>query len=184
MKNFIDDIFFVLTKSITFSEVLLNVSFLLILGIISYIFYWDIINKQVFKSAKCKNNINLINSEGSYYYINAKDNNNNYLYDIRYDKTTKKSYIDCKCPEGNAINNFKNIKIFDIHATNEQKNVNKNKSCNCDKTYTVNPLTNNNIYYSGDQFLVDYMENNNNLSTNTHYFQSDTTINSIFPTNI
>lgn len=184
MKNFIDDIFFVLTKSITLSEILLNVSFLLILGIISYIFYWDIINKQVFKSSKCKNNINLINSEGSYYYVNAKDTNNNYLYDVRYDKVTKASYVDCKCPEGNAINSFKNIKIFDVHGANGKKHVNKNKSCNCDKSYVVDPLTNNNIYYSGDQFLIDYMENNNNLSSDKNYFIGNTDTNSIFPMNI
>lgn len=184
MKNFIDDIYFILTKSITLSEILLNISFLLILGIISYIFYWDIINKQVFKSSKCKNNVNLINSEGSYYYVNVKDTNNNYLYDIKYDKTTKEASIDCKCTPGNYINNFKNIKVFNKNGNNGQKNINKNKPCNCDKNYIIDPLTNNNIYYSGNQFLVDYMENNNNLSSDQSYFIDTNNNNSIFPMKI
>lgn len=180
MRYFIDSIYYVLTKKITFMEVALNLSFLLIVGIIIYIYYWDLINKQVFSSSKCKNNINIINNSESYNYVNAKDVNNNNLYAIKYDKNTKTPIVNCTCSFGNVVNNFKNIKVYDSSGTNGQKNKNIYKSCNCDKTYITDPLSQTNIYYSGDQFLVNYMQNNNSLDTTESYFIDKTDISNYY----
>ena len=78
--DFINDIYTILTKDITMSEILLNMTFIIIIFIISYIFYWDILNKQVINNSKCKNNLKIMNSDRNFYYVNAKDDNNTYLY--------------------------------------------------------------------------------------------------------
>jgi hypothetical protein len=168
--DFINDIYTILTKDITMSEILLNMTFIIIIFIISYIFYWDILNKQVINNSKCKNNLKIMNSDRNFYYVNAKDDNNTYLYNIKYDMLSKKPSVDCKCPVGDIQNNFENIKIFDKTKPDGTKNVIKSKYCYCDKKYDFDTLNNDNIYYTGNQFLVDYMETNNVLSLDKTYF--------------
>ena len=146
-KSVINSLNEVLTKKISSFELLLNVSFVLIIGLIIFIFYWHNINWKVAKLNRCKINLN---SEGSIYNLYASYDQTK-LYKVRYDNSTKHNVsIDCACPSGNIPN------TFDIPAYNTQSKKTEmvKKYCICDKYYDTTEK--NKIHYNGDNFLVDF----------------------------
>lgn len=153
--NIIDEFADIFYKPFSNTEILLNLTFLLLIGIVLYIFYWDLINRKVKLISKCKNNINKNNTTGGYYIINAKDSANNNLYTLKYDMVTNKPSVDCSCTPGNYINNFQNIKIYD---PDKKETIAVNTNCPCDKTYD---LLASEHYYNGEPFLLKYMYDNN-----------------------
>jgi hypothetical protein len=103
-KSIINSFNEVLTKKLSFFELLLNISFVLIIGLIIFIFYWHNINWKIAKLNRCKINLN---SEGSIYNLYASYDQTK-LYKVRYDNSTKHNVsIDCVCPTGNIPNTFK-----------------------------------------------------------------------------
>jgi Tfp pilus assembly protein PilE len=145
------------SKGFTVIEIIMNVSFILIILLIIYIFYWHSINRKVAKLNRCKINLN---TEGSIYNIYVKHKQTK-LYKIKYDNTDDNNVtVDCVCPVGNMPNKF------EVKAYNKRKNKveSANKYCNCDKFYNLNDK--NALNYSGDDFLVDYYKNN--INKNKH----------------
>lgn len=145
------------SKGFTVIEIIMNVSFILIILLIIYIFYWHSINRKVAKLNRCKINLN---TEGSIYNIYVKHKQTK-LYKIKYDNTEDNNVtVDCVCPVGNMPNKF------EVKAYNKRKNKveSANKYCNCDKFYNLNDK--DALKYSGDDFLVDYYKKdiNNNKS--------------------
>ena len=145
------------SKGFTVIEIIMNVSFILIILLIIYIFYWHSINRKVAKLNRCKINLN---TEGSIYNIYVKHKQTK-LYKIKYDNTEDNNVtVDCVCPVGNMPNKF------EVKAYNKRKNKveSANKYCNCDKLYNLNDK--DALKYSGDDFLVDYYKKdiNNNKS--------------------
>jgi|LakMenE22Apr09ns_1017241.scaffolds.fasta_scaffold10085_2 hypothetical protein len=139
------------SKGFTVIEIIMNLSFILIIFLIIYIFYWHSINRKVAKLNRCKINLN---TEGSIYTIYGKYKQTK-LYKIKYDNTDDhKVYVDCVCPVGNMPNKF------EVKAYNKRKNKveSADKYCNCDKYYNLNDK--NALKFSGDDFLVDYYTNN------------------------
>jgi hypothetical protein len=139
----------VLTRGFSKFELLLNISFILIIGLIIFIFYWHNINRQIAKLNRCKINLN---SEGSIYNLYTYHDQTK-LFRIRYDNTTKHNVsIDCSCPPGNVPNKF-NIPIYN----NDTKSIEKyNKYCVCDKSYDLSEK--NKVHVEGDEFLTNYYQ--------------------------
>jgi len=157
-KSLINSFNEVLTKKLSFFELLLNVSFVLIIGLIIFIFYWHNINWKIAKLNRCKINLN---SEGSIYNLYASYDQTK-LYKVRYDNSTKNNVsIDCACPAGNIPNSFK------IPAYNAETNKTEivSKYCSCDKNYDTTEK--DKIYYNGDNFLIDFYRNKFNNTTNS-----------------
>ena len=149
----ISSVYNVLTKGFTSFEFLLNTSFILILFLIIYIFYWHYINRSIAKINRCK--INLNSDAGLYNMYVLYDQTK--IYRIKYDNTTNHNVsIDCSCPPGNVPNTFK-VKAYDSQTDSVQT---VNKYCTCDKFYNADNT--NKIYYSGDDFLTDFHKNNKN----------------------
>lgn len=161
MKDFIDSILYNVNKIITYDysiyELILNVSFIIIIFVILYIVYYYYINNKAFQNSTCKSTIN-INNNDDYYYLFVKDNNDNDLYNIKYNMKNKKPTIECACKPGNVINNFTNIKLYDKNNSHCHNNIDNKYACNCDNDYSSD---NPDLLYSGDPFLVNYMNNNN-----------------------
>jgi hypothetical protein len=142
----------VFSKGFSTIEIIMNISFILIILLIIYILYWHNINRKIAKLNRCKINLN---SQGSIYTVYGKYNNTK-LYKIKYDNTENHNVsVDCVCPPGNIPNKF-NIKAFN---TRTNKTQNADKYCNCDKYYNANKKD---MKYSGDDFLIDYHTNNKN----------------------
>jgi len=142
----------VFSKGFSTIEIIMNISFILIILLIIYILYWHNINRKIAKLNRCKINLN---SQGSIYTVYGKYNNTK-LYKIKYDNTENHNVsVDCVCPPGNIPNKF-NIKAFN---TRTNKTQNADKYCNCDKYYNANKKD---MKYSGDDFLIDYHTNKKN----------------------
>lgn len=143
----------VLTRGFSSFEFLLSTSFILIICLIIYIFYWHYINRSISKLNRCKINLN---SDGGLYSMYALYDQTK-IYKIKYDNTTNHNVsIDCSCPNGNVPNTFK-IKAYN---TNTDTTETVNKYCTCDKYYDSE--NSKRIYYSGDDFLTDFHKNNKN----------------------
>lgn len=142
----------IFSKGFSTIEIIMNISFILIILLIIYILYWHNINRKIAKLNRCKINLN---SQGSIYTVYGKYNNTK-LYKIKYDNTENHNVsVDCVCPPGNIPNKF-NIKAFN---TRTNKTQNADKYCNCDKYYNANEKD---MKYSGDDFLIDYHTNKKN----------------------
>ena len=142
----------ILTRGFSTYELLLNISFILIIGLIIFIFYWHNINRQIAKLNRCKINLNSEGSGSIYNLYTFYDQTK--LYKIRYDNTTKHNVsIDCTCPSGNIPNKFE-VPVYNIEKQELQK---FNKYCVCDKSYDLTEK--NKIHVNGDGFLTAYYQN-------------------------
>ena len=141
----------VLSNGFSSFELLLNVSFLLILCLIIYIFYWHSINRNIAKINRCKINLNSGGGTFSIYGIYDKT----ILYNVKYDTANNNNVtITCSCPTGNTPNTFK-VKAYNTETARTET---IKKHCICDRYYNTDD--NRNFYYNGDSFLVDYYSNN------------------------
>ena len=154
--SIINSFYDILTKKFSGIELLLNISFILIIGIIIYIFYWHNINRQISKLNRCK--IALRSDGGIYNLYGLYDNTK--IYRVRYDNSTKHNVsVDCSCPKGNIPNKF-NMPVYN----GEEKRTDKiNKYCMCDKNYDTD---NSKINFKGDGFLIDYHNKHNKFYIN------------------
>jgi hypothetical protein len=148
----------ILTKRYTLTEFILHISFILIIFLIIYIFYWHYINRKVAKINRCK--ISLKNN-ADIYTINANYQQSK-LYKVDYNsKDSKDITIECTCPTGNVPNKFE-IPVYDSVLKETTK---YDKYCVCDQNYVSDVANSKDITYDGDEFLVDYYSNYYNDNT-------------------
>ena len=150
LKILISDFYNILNTKQTFFELLLNLTFVLILLIIAVIFYWDNINRSIINTSRCKI---IMNNEDNIFNLYAyKSDKSAKLFDISYDNTKKHNIkIDCSCPAGESVKKF-NVPYYDY----EDQKVNKDlyKYCKCDNDYSSE--TPSSFVFEGDAFLKDY----------------------------
>jgi hypothetical protein len=159
IKYLFDDIYMVMTKKQTIFEILLHLSFILIIFLLIFIFYWDTIKRSILKTSRCK--ITLDNSDGQYNVRIFDKVTNSSIININYDNTKNHNYkVDCVCPTGNELNTIKNIPVYD--SKNGQTEL-IDKNCYCDANYKDNiynsdfgGLDTNNILLDGDSLLVNF----------------------------
>ena len=153
-KLIIKEFYNIFNRKQTFFEIILNLSFILILAIITTIFYWDSINRSIIRTSRCKVMIN--SDDNSFFKLDvlANDTNKSKLYSITYDNSKNhNAKIDCTCKSGTTTNIF-NVPYYNYKDDKIVRDY--NKSCMCDQDYT---LTDNNFKsrkIEGDAFLEDY----------------------------
>lgn len=168
MFNFgilINKFYDIFNRQQTIFEIILNLSFVLILFIIAFIFYWDSINRSVINTSRCKA---IIKNDDSTYTVNFysdQNTKNNKLYSISYDNTRNHNVkISCDgicgktSSDSGVVKNNINIPYFDYK---EQKiDETYTKICYCDNNYNLDAITNYNTHKTlgmdGDGFLADY----------------------------
>jgi hypothetical protein len=91
-----------------------------------------------------------MNSTNKTYFANAKDGENNKLYNISYNLSKKENNLECACDEGNYPNDFK-VKMRNLH-TDEDVIITKKCLCN---NYFDN--LEDKITYDGEPSLIRYM---------------------------
>jgi hypothetical protein len=160
LKVMLNDIYNVMSKQQTFFEFILNLTFILIILIIATIFYWDNINRTIIKNGRCK--ITLNNEDVIYNLQMIDKTTNSPVLNISYDNTNNhNAKIECVCPTGNRINDFKQIPLYNYDL--KQVEI-YDKYCHCDDDYRSRIISSDdglsiqpsNIIYDGDAFLVDY----------------------------
>jgi hypothetical protein len=170
MFNFgilINKFYDIFNKQQTIFEIILNLSFILILFLIAFIFYWDSINRSVLNTSRCKAIIKNDDSNYTAYFYSDVNTKNNKLFSISYDNTRSHNVkISCEgvcnkaSTDAGAIQNNIEIPFYDYKDQKIDKSY--TKRCYCDKNYIEN-----NIGYSwhrdlgidGDEFLADYYKN-------------------------
>jgi len=154
----------ILTKRYTLNELILHISFILIIFLIIYIFYWHYINRKIAKINRCKVSLT---SDSNIYSINATYNQSK-LYKVDYNSNDSKDIsIECTCPTGNVPNRF-DVPVYDN--LNKVTNI-YNKHCVCDQNYASDVANASKINYDGDEFLVDFYSN----------YRNDNDVKMIFP---
>ena len=99
----------------TSSELFLNILFIGLIIIISFIIYWDTINVRVSSTSRCKRQMDIYNKNKGMFIINAKDKSKEPLYTITYDTKQNNTNVECTCKSGKYINYFNIIYIVHIH---------------------------------------------------------------------
>jgi hypothetical protein len=170
MFNFgilINKFYDIFNKQQTIFEIILNLSFVLILFIIAFIFYWDSINRSVINTSRCKA---IIKNDDSAYTVNFysdKDTRKNKLYSISYDNTRNHNVkITCEgvCSKssGDAGVQKKNINIPYFDYKEQKIDGSYTKICYCDASHNLvldgatTYDNHKNLDMDGDQFLSDY----------------------------
>lgn len=166
MFNFgilINKFYDIFNKQQTIFEIILNLSFVLILFIIAFIFYWDSINRSVINTSRCKA---IIKNDDSTYTVNFysdRETKKDKLYSISYDNTRNHNVkITCEgsCGKSSSegVKNNINVPYFDYK---EQKiDGSYTKICYCDKDHKLDGIDNYGSHQllgmDGDEFLADY----------------------------
>jgi len=167
MFNFgilINKFYDIFNKQQTFFEIILNLTFILILFILAFIFYWDSINRSVINNSRCKALIKNDDSNYTAYFYNDKTNKNTKLFSISYDNTKNHNVkISCEgvCSKSSADNgvilNTIDIPYYDYK---EQRiDTSYTKKCYCDSDYfstNINYSKLDDLGIDGDNFLADY----------------------------
>ena len=188
MFNFgilINKFYDIFNKQQTIFEIILNLSFILILFLIAFIFYWDSINRSVLNTSRCKAIIKNDDSNYTAYFYDDKNTKNNKLFSISYDNTRNHNIkINCEgvcnksSTDSSVVQNNIEIPYYDYK---EQKiDTSYTKRCYCDKNYLEGVVGYSklpNLGIDGDEFLADYYKNfYNNNEPNTYdkklYFPS------------
>ncbi len=153
IRVFIYSLFNVFNKPYKLSEIFLNTLFVFLIIIVSTIIYWDTINRKISSTSRCKRQMDIYDKTKGLYIINATDKNKAPLFTITYDVNQKNTSLECKCNNGNLVNNFNDIPVRDLKTN---KDVKYNKSCTCDKYYNIG-VNSEDILYDGDPSIIRYI---------------------------
>lgn len=122
-----------------------------IIVVITRLFFFDSVQRRIRTESRCISERNAYNKSGVA-MVHAVNHNNFPMYDISYDVANRQYSVDCACPEGDVLNSFNNIRIYDFSARKEDTL--KEKLCKC-KSNLVEP--GKPTYYNGDVGLVRFM---------------------------
>lgn len=171
ISDFLDEIYEIFTSTYYIGEFLLNFFFILLIIIISIIIYWDSINARVSNNSRCKKQLDLVDKSNSVYTVDAKDKNDNKLFEIQYVLGAKRNSVECKCKEGDIVNTFREIPIRDLKSVSdneESKNKVIDKKCLCDRYYDTG-ISNTDVIYEGDPGIIRYMDTKDSTFFNNYY---------------
>lgn len=149
LKLLISDFYNILNTKQTLFEILLNLTFVLILLIIAVIFYWDNINRNIINTSRCKI---VMNNEDNIFNLDIYNHDNTAkILKVSYDNTKKhNAKIDCACPTGTTLNTFR-VPFYNYE--DQKLETDLYKYCKCDNNYVSDS---NDYKYYGDAFLQDY----------------------------
>ena len=154
LKTLLNEFYDVFKQRQTLFEIILNISFIIILLAFAAIFYWDSINRSVINSSRCKV---IINNEDVNYKIDVLKKDEK-LLTVSYDNTKQHNIrVDCACLTGPTTN----LIPFQYYDYKTQQLETIQRTCNCDTDYQVSSANNDNYSYIGDAFLVDFYKNTN-----------------------
>lgn len=149
LKILFNDFYNILNEKQTLFEILLNLTFVLILLIIAIIFYWDNINRKIINTSRCKI---IMNNEDNIFNLDIYDKSENKkIINVSYDNTKKHNVkINCACPVGTTQNKFQ-VPYYNYE--DQKLETDLYKYCQCDAQYES---PSNDYSYEGDAFLKDY----------------------------
>lgn len=141
-----------LYKSIDLREVFLFVVTMSMIILLIVLFHYSSIQRYVKQNSRCVREKIKGRKQGTY-QVSALNENNEPLYKVTYNPAAKQYQLDCACEKGSVVNQFNDIKVYDLRDVQNPVKVINNQTCYCDKF--VEPLQN--TYYTGYPDLIRFM---------------------------
>lgn len=145
------------------SEIILYIAVIVIIIVIVRLFHYNQIERKVKTTSRCLREQTQGELSGKY-SVTASNQYNNPMYSVTYDMNAKTYAVDCACTEGNVVNNFQNIDVYDLRDGSNPIKTIGSKICQCDKELT----TNTRKYYTGYPGLIRFMN-----SKDPSFFEKD-----------
>lgn len=134
-------------------EILVFITIFAILSIVITMLHYNSVQQKITKNSRCYIAKNKSGNNGSY-SVDALNINNKKLYSVIYDLNSKNFNLNCSCQPGDVVNKFYNIQVYDLKS--KKPAIIDEKICQCD-SYLLNIKNGENVYYSGDPQLVNFM---------------------------
>lgn len=119
-------------------------------------FHYNSIQRRVKTSSRCYQNKMKAQMSGLY-SVTATDGADKELYRVTYDIAKKQNNVECACEEGETVNIFRDVKVYNM-STGETDTI-AQKYCNC-KFSADAPGTS--VYFTGHPGLVRFMNSGDN----------------------
>lgn len=136
----------------TFRELLLFIIIIVVVVLAIKLIQSTIVQKYIRETSRCyraRNN----NQLNGVYTVYAKNEKNEQIYKVSYDMNAKSYNLECACEQGNVVNKFSDIKVYDLKDTSGYPlRTIPEKICPCSKM--VEPQR---VYYSGYPDLIRFM---------------------------
>lgn len=114
-------------------------------------FHNNSIQTELRKKSRCIRSKE-VGRKGGQYVVNVVNKDNQKLYTVGYDLSSREVSVECACPEGKVANTFNNIPIYNLNTLTTEKI--KEKLCACDQSYY---RPGESVYYTGYPSLVSFM---------------------------
>lgn len=124
---------------------------IVLLFLLFALFHNNSIQSEVRKKSRCLR-AKETGRKGGQYMVTATNKDNQELYRIGYDLSSRQFNVQCACPEGKVTNTFRRIPVYNLNTMTSQTI--PEKSCACDTSYY---RTGDSVYYNGYPGLVSYM---------------------------
>jgi hypothetical protein len=158
----------------SFAEFVIFTSFVAIIFLIYEIYHNTKINDRIRKESRCANKKDIPPNS-----VTAIDTDGNILYNVQYDKDNKNYEITCENDNTGTFQNTYNVNVYDFAGSTTTQPNRTNVTKQCRQPYAAasgtTKSTNNQLYYIGDNQLVEFMKNNNNdyfLNENNEYIRA------------
>jgi len=142
-------------------ELLLFAVIMTLLVIIARLMHYTSIRRRISSESRCAREKR--QTTGGEYVVMATNGRSEPMYKVTYNLAAKQYLLECNCKQGDVVNSFQDIKVYDLkdNYTPERK---IKKYCWCEKDVA----TNQKAYYTGNPGLVRFMrENDTTFFTNT-----------------
>lgn len=146
------------------TEIVLYIAIVVIIVILIRLFHYNSIQRKVVTTSRCLREKTQGKRNGIY-SVTATNYRNDPLYKVHYDLNAKSYAVECACKEGQTVNNFRDIPVYDLRDPANPNKTIGNKVCQCDGLLTSNPRT----YYNGYPGVVRYMNNKDTSFFDTNY---------------
>lgn len=137
-------------KSVPLKEVLVFSVMMTLIILSVRLFHYTYVRKMV-KESRCLRNKQM--SAGNSYVVKAVTANNQPMYKITYNLGAKQYLLECNCESGDVVNEFPNIKVYDMRDPYKKERTIK-KFCWCKNDVSTGQTP----YYTGHPPLVRFMK--------------------------
>lgn len=139
--------------SIDFKELFLFFVTMSMIILLVVLFHYSSIQRYIKHNSRCVREKLKGRKQGTY-VVHAMNENNEELYKITYNPAAKQYQFDCSCEKGTVVNQFNDVKVYDLRDFENPVKHLSNQTCYCDKY--VEPR--HNTYYTGYPDLIRFME--------------------------
>lgn len=134
------------------SEVMLYIATVVILIVVVRLFHYNSVERKVKQTSRCLREQSKGSRSGQYTVFASNEQNQN-MYKVTYDMNSKSYAVDCNCKEGQTVNTFRNISVYDLRDLSNPHKTISNKICQCAGALDTGSRT----YYTGYPGLIRYM---------------------------